>query len=628
VIDKVLRPPNIVEVAKTHPDTWVFVRALRAANMVTSLSGTGPFTLFAPTDAAFEKLLTKLGMSMDAFLGARDLKQILMYHILPQTLNTSCLTEAGTVRSRQGATAFVMTHQLKGRNMVKVNDAWVIESDNLASNGMVHIIDEVLLPPSVYDLAMTQPTTSILADALQATNLAKDLHRSGPFTVFAPTNGAFGSFIANFNASKEQLLQFTELPDILQFHVVSGQRYLSTDLTQNMSLASLQGRGLKVEIRGEDVLVQGAKIVSSDIIASNGVVHLIDRVMLPDNGTADTAPRKPLEVAAMEVSFSGNVSFVSGCNFSQSQILGTFSFDPATFLFTWRYMFGDNSPGFDNGVLVNGGEPTSVAFYFTEFLNSLPQIRINANTNEGAEVLSSEFANEMKSGRWFLMVASTTCPNGEMRAQLPILAPIHGDVSQSVGCAINSASQIRGTAALNDRTGLFQWKYTYGDNSPLFDNNRLAGDGQFNTAAFHGPGRPGEIAPPIYLAVESGFVNLEPQQFFEMQSGLWYLSIQSTSCEAGELRAQLLNLASVREPVAAPIAPTPVQSPFPEIPAAPAPLPDQPTPKTLPPAKPDADRRVGETQPQSPNSGAARPSLWPAIALAVLTTLSIGAFRT
>ncbi|MDZ4750237.1 MAG: fasciclin domain-containing protein, partial [Flavobacteriales bacterium] len=156
--------------------------------------------------------------------------------------------------------------------------------DILADNGVVHVIDAVLvpqadLPATVVDIIVNSPDHMVLETAVIAANLAGTLSGDGPFTVFAPTDDAFAVLPAG---TIEALLLDPQgaLADILLYHVVGGTA-LSTDLEDNQVIATLLGEDVVVSITGDGVFINDAQVIVADILAENGVVHVIDAVLLP-----------------------------------------------------------------------------------------------------------------------------------------------------------------------------------------------------------------------------------------------------------------------------------------------------------------------------------------------------------
>lgn len=267
--------PTIAEIAVEDGRFETLVAALSAADLVETLSGEGPFTVFAPTDDAFAALPDG---TVEALLNdIPTLTDILLYHVVAGEVpaeDVVTLTQAETV---QGQPVVVST--MGGG--VMVNNAEVIQTDVMASNGVIHVIDSVILPPSddLVGIAVADDRFSTLVAAVQAADLVETLQGDGPFTVFAPTNEAFAKLPAG--TVESLLADIPTLTNILLYHVVPG-RVVSGDVVGVSSAPTAQGSDIDVSVSGGSVLLNGdSRVVETDILATNGVVHVIDTVILP-----------------------------------------------------------------------------------------------------------------------------------------------------------------------------------------------------------------------------------------------------------------------------------------------------------------------------------------------------------
>lgn len=171
-----------------------------------------------------------------------------------------------------------------------LTQATVTTADVSASNGVIHVIDKVLVPPGVLDIvqmAKLNPTFSVLVEAVVAANLANALSGAGPLTVFAPTDGAFTAALTELSLTKAQLLASPSLSDILTYHVVDGNVRAAdvVALPKPASVGTLQGSTFTVgtTLAITDGRTRVANLVATDVIANNGVIHVIDKVLLPPN---------------------------------------------------------------------------------------------------------------------------------------------------------------------------------------------------------------------------------------------------------------------------------------------------------------------------------------------------------
>jgi transforming growth factor-beta-induced protein len=271
-------PKSIVEIAASDEDFSMLVAALTKANLVTALEGDGPFTVFAPTNAAFAELLADLGVSSLDDLTAEALAPILLYHVVSGKVLSSDLTNGYVATLSEGPGDNKISLQVDTDDVLLNGSTAVTAADIMASNGVIHVIDKVLLPPTVVDLAINNSTFSILVEAVLKAGLAETLSGAGPFTVFAPTNAAFEALFATLGVSGIADLTKEQLTPILLYHVVSGN-VLSTDLSSG-NVATLNG-DIAISV-GASVTINGSSnVVLADVQGSNGVVHVIDEVILP-----------------------------------------------------------------------------------------------------------------------------------------------------------------------------------------------------------------------------------------------------------------------------------------------------------------------------------------------------------
>jgi uncharacterized surface protein with fasciclin (FAS1) repeats len=278
---------NIVELAQGNPDLSILVDAVTAADLGATLSGPGPFTVFAPTNQAFTDLLTELGVSKDELLANTELlTAVLTYHVLGAEVPRSAVPLGKAVEPVGGG--FFKIDEVQGDLVItdgRNRASKVVTADVEATNGVVHVVDKVMLPAdkTIVETAAALPQFSILVDAVEAAGLVEALSAEGPFTVFAPTNDAFAALLAELGLTAEQLLANRELlTAVLGYHVL-GARVLEADVVPGAQPATLQGESFSI---GADLVVTDARsrtahITATDVLASNGVIHVLDRVILP-----------------------------------------------------------------------------------------------------------------------------------------------------------------------------------------------------------------------------------------------------------------------------------------------------------------------------------------------------------
>ena len=274
-------PQTIVDIAVADGRFMTLATALQAAGLVETLQGEGPFTVFAPTDEAFAKLPAG---TIEALLAdIPSLSEILLYHVVPGAVKAE---QVVTLSSAETAAELpVAIKVVDGK--VFVNQAEVIITDIEASNGIIHVIDSVLLPPAdIVDTAVADGRFTTLAAALQAAGLVDALKGEGPFTVFAPTDDAFAKLP---EGTVEALLaDIPALSDILLYHVAEGQLF-AADVLALEKIETLQGKSAKISLMDGKAMVDGAEIIITDILTSNGVIHVIDSVIIPPMDIVETA---------------------------------------------------------------------------------------------------------------------------------------------------------------------------------------------------------------------------------------------------------------------------------------------------------------------------------------------------
>jgi uncharacterized surface protein with fasciclin (FAS1) repeats len=306
-----MKAQTVVDIVVGSPDHNTLEAAVIAAELADDLSGAGPFTVFAPTDAAFAALPAG---TVDALLAdpTGALSSILLYHVLGlQALSTE-LVDGMIVTTLQGDDIMVTINA----DGVFINDAQVTVADISATNGVVHVIDAVLLPPvmptnSIMDIVTNSADHNTLEAALLASGLNETLANPGDFTLFAPTDAAFAALPAG---AVDALLTdpFGALVNVLLYHALGGTA-LSTDLSDGLMVTTLQGQNVTVTINANGVFINDAQVIIADIMADNGVVHVIDAVLLPPAAPTNTildivvnsADHNTLEAAVLAAGLQG-----------------------------------------------------------------------------------------------------------------------------------------------------------------------------------------------------------------------------------------------------------------------------------------------------------------------------------
>ncbi|MGL4576327.1 MAG: fasciclin domain-containing protein, partial [Burkholderiaceae bacterium] len=313
LIDRVLLPTSkdIVAVAAGNPDFSILVEAVTAAGLVDTLKGKGPFTVFAPTNAAFAALLDELKVTKEALLANKPLlTSVLTYHVLPSAVFADQLSDGLKAKTVQGQEiAFALKDGKASITDANGRSSNIVATNVQATNGVVHVIDKVILPKSdappppppsdIVAIAQGNPDFSILVEAVVAAGLVDTLKGAGPFTVFAPNNAAFAALLEELKVTKDALLANKPLlTSVLTYHVLAG-KVLAADLKDGLIAGTVQGQPIKFGIMGSKASITDASgrksnIVATDVQASNGVIHVIDKVILPTSKTiVDVAKGNP-----------------------------------------------------------------------------------------------------------------------------------------------------------------------------------------------------------------------------------------------------------------------------------------------------------------------------------------------
>jgi uncharacterized surface protein with fasciclin (FAS1) repeats len=284
-------PGSIVQVAQANHFNALAAAATKAGLVSTLSNVSASLTVFAPTDAAFTALATQLGYAsataLVEALPASALANILSYHVLPTRKTAAALSSGGatqaTVYTFEGAPATLALNTSAGVTLTDaaLTTAHVTQADIPASNGIVHVIDKVLIPPGVLNIVQTaqvNPIFSTLVGAVVQANLQGTLSGAGPFTVFAPTNDAFAAI-----ASTVAGLSNAQLTTVLTYHVLSSQ-VLAANIPFGTPVATLAGQNITINaspLSITDTTATPAPIVATDVRASNGVIHVISKVLIP-----------------------------------------------------------------------------------------------------------------------------------------------------------------------------------------------------------------------------------------------------------------------------------------------------------------------------------------------------------
>ncbi|MGC9353846.1 MAG: fasciclin domain-containing protein [Mariniphaga sp.] len=275
----VMETKNIVEVAADAGNFSILIEAAQKAGLAEFLSTENNLTVFAPTDAAFAALLSDLGLSSLDEVPVADLTQILTYHVIGAKVMSTDLS-TGYVRTLASFDSSPVSMYVTVGNKGSINGSVsVTTADVEAENGVIHVVDKVILPPTVVNIALANENFTTLVQAVVKAGLVDALSADGPFTVFAPTNAAFDALFAQLGISGIDDLTAEQLVPILTYHVVPGN-VVSTELSSG-EVGTLNGQNLSVDLSA-GVKINESEVIAADIQGANGVVHVIDQVLLPE----------------------------------------------------------------------------------------------------------------------------------------------------------------------------------------------------------------------------------------------------------------------------------------------------------------------------------------------------------
>lgn len=272
---------TIADIAVSNPNFSILVDALSKAGLVDAVADkSAELTVFAPTNDAFVALLGDLGLNSLDDVPLETLKSILLYHVVSGKAMSTDLSN-GYVPTLATSNENNLSMYVNVDNGVSLNkNAKVTTADIEADNGIIHVVDKVILPPSVVNIAIDNENFSILVSAVVKAGLVDALSAEGPFTVFAPTNAAFEELFSMLGIAGIDDLTAEQLTPILTYHVVSGN-VLSSDLKSG-SVGTLNGsNSLAVDV-SSGVKINESNVIAADIQGTNGVVHVIDKVLIPE----------------------------------------------------------------------------------------------------------------------------------------------------------------------------------------------------------------------------------------------------------------------------------------------------------------------------------------------------------
>jgi len=322
VVNRVLLPvETVVDVAIDGGFSYLTAAVVTAELLPALTNPLANFTVFAPTNAAFDNIATALGTNITGLLALPNLADVLAYHVLGAEVLSSAVTNGAIVQPISPTNTLKLT--LTSTGSVYVNQAKVTAADVQADNGVVHVIDAVVLPiETVVDLAIDNGFSSLTAAVVTAELLPALTNPLTNVTVFAPTNAAFDNLASALGTNLAGVLAHPELASILLYHVVNGE-VLSTSLA-NGPIATLNGQSVLINLPiNGGVTVNNSNVTLADVLAGNGVVHVIDAVLVPSLASINESSMVDLNVYPNPTADVIQISSVSADHFTIINNSGT-----------------------------------------------------------------------------------------------------------------------------------------------------------------------------------------------------------------------------------------------------------------------------------------------------------------
>lgn len=291
-------PQTIVSIAKANPNLSSLVAALEKAELTSTLNSSGSYTVFAPTNTAFSAFLSAQGYANLNAVPVTALKEILLNHVLNSKVKSTEITTGyvKTLAKGNASTSNTISMYIEKGSSVDINGgksnggATVTAADIEASNGIIHVVDGVIGLPTIVNHAVANKNFTTLVAALtfnSASGFAGILSgtANSPFTVFAPTNTAFSSFLSETGFSGLSAIPANVLETTLKYHVVAGANVQSTALTNGQVVNTFAGQNFTINLTGGPKITDAnnriSTIIATDVQCSNGIIHVIDKVLLP-----------------------------------------------------------------------------------------------------------------------------------------------------------------------------------------------------------------------------------------------------------------------------------------------------------------------------------------------------------
>lgn len=288
--DNTSQSNTIVDIAASTPQLSSLVTAIDAAGLSSTLAADGSYTVFAPTNEAFQALLdSNPDWNSLSDIPPATLDMVLKYHVLANEVPSSALSDTYVNTLAMAQNEALSLQIMTTGGVMFDGSAAPVQVDIMADNGIVHIIDKVMLPNNVVEFALQNPNFSSLVAALTDTrhtaNFVNVLNGSGPFTIFAPTNDAFQDLLdSNSNWNSLADIPIATLEAVLLYHVVNGANVQADQLSNDMTINTMGGE-LMTDLSNGAMLEtssgQSVNIIITDVQATNGVIHAVDEVLIP-----------------------------------------------------------------------------------------------------------------------------------------------------------------------------------------------------------------------------------------------------------------------------------------------------------------------------------------------------------
>lgn len=291
--DTMVMPKTVYEQVSADSDLTSLKAAIDKAGLSTTLSNNGAFTVFAPSNAAFTKFLRDNGFANLDAVPTAVLKEVLLNHVLATKVMAAQVSTGYVSTLAKGAASSTrnLSMYINASSGVKINGvSTVTQTDIGASNGVIHKVDAVIGLPTIVTHAAANPNFSTLVAALTRSDMPNFVGilsgtANSPFTVFAPTNNAFGALLTELKLANLAAIPTATLENTLKYHVVAGANVASTDLPVSLQVTTFQGGKFTITTTGgakiTDANSRVSNIVATDVQCANGIIHVLDKVILP-----------------------------------------------------------------------------------------------------------------------------------------------------------------------------------------------------------------------------------------------------------------------------------------------------------------------------------------------------------